>query len=106
MRVFARILAAIVFVCATLSCSSASSGATNSSASPKVDPDVISIAEIDSQPFRDAYDIVQLLRPSWFTRKSGSASSPPMGVTQLHPRVRSGFLGIFAKSPFGVGLGP
>ena len=101
MRVFARILAAIVFVCGTLSCSSASSGAAKSSASPKVDPDVISIAEIDSQPFRDAYDIVQLLRPSWFTRKSGSASSRRMGVSTSNSAIGAGLLVYIDNSRMG-----
>jgi len=101
MRVFARILAAIVFVCGPLSCSSASSGAAKSSASPKVDPDVISIAEIDSQPFRDAYDIVQLLRPSWFTRKSGSASSRRMGVSTSNSAIGAGLLVYIDNSRMG-----
>jgi len=101
MRVFARILAAIVFVGGALSCSSASSGAAKSSASPKVDPDVISIAEIDSQPFRDAYDIVQLLRPSWFTRKSGSASSRRMGVSTSNSAIGAGLLVYIDNSRMG-----
>ena len=89
MRVFVRMLVAVVFVCGSLGCSSASSGAAKST-TPKVDPDVISIGEIDSQPFRDAYDIVQLLRPSWFSRKSGSASTRRMGVSTSSSAIGAG----------------
>ncbi len=101
MRVFARTLAAIVFVCGAIGCSSASSGAAKSSATPKVDPDVISIAEIDSQPFRDAYDIVQLLRPSWFTRKSGGASARRMGASSSNSAIGAGLLVYIDNSRMG-----
>jgi hypothetical protein len=92
MKVFARTLSAIVIASGTLSCSSASSGAAKSSAGPKVDPDVISIAEIDSQQWRDAYDIVQVLRPTWFSRKSGSATTRRMGVSTSNSGIGAGLL--------------
>ena len=92
LRVFVRALAAIVIVCGTLSCSSASSGVAKSSATPKSDPDVITTAEIDSQPWRDAYDIVQVLRPSWFSRKSGSASTRRIGVSASNSAIGAGLL--------------
>jgi len=101
MKAFARILAAIVFVCGTLSCSSASGTAANTSATPKVDPDVISKAEIDSQPWRDAYDIVQVLRPSWFSRKSGSATTRRMGVSTSNSAIGAGLLVYIDNSRMG-----
>ena len=100
MRVFVRMLVAVVFVCGSLGCSSASSGAAKST-TPKVDPDVISIGEIDSQPFRDAYDIVQLLRPSWFSRKSGSASTRRMGVSTSSSAIGAGLLVYIDNSRMG-----
>lgn len=101
MRAFARVLAAIVFVCGSLSCSSASSGAANPAATPKVDPDVISKAEIDSQAWRDAYDIVQVLRPTWFSRKSGSASARRMGVSTSSSAIGAGLVVYIDNSRMG-----
>ena len=100
MRLFARTLAAIVVACGTMSCSSASSGAPKTSA-PKADPDVITITEIDSQPWRDAYDIVQVLRPSWFSRKSGSASTRRMGVSTSNSGIGAGLLVYIDNSRMG-----
>jgi hypothetical protein len=75
-----RLLVALALIGGALGCSS--SGTTpNSSATPKVNPDLISTAEIDSQSFRDAYDVVQRLRPTWFTRKTGSSNTRRMGAS-------------------------
>ncbi|MDP9200346.1 MAG: TonB-dependent receptor plug domain-containing protein [Gemmatimonadota bacterium] len=74
-------LVALVVISGTLGCSSSSGATPKTSATPKADPDLISTAEIDSQSFRDAYDVVQRLRPTWFTRKSGSSSARRMGVS-------------------------
>ena len=101
MRVFARTLAAIVVVCGSLSCSSASSGAAKSSATPRADPDIISTAEIDSQQWRDAYDIVQVLRPSWFSRKSGSATTRRIGVSPSRSDIGAGLLVYIDNSRMG-----
>jgi hypothetical protein len=101
MSVFARTLAAIVVVFGSLSCSSATTGAAKSSAAPKADPDVISTAEIDSQQWRDAYDIVQVLRPSWFSRKSGSASTRRIGVSASNSAIGAGLLVYIDNSRMG-----
>ena len=74
-------LVGLALVSVTLGCSPASGAKPSTSAAPKTDPDLITTSEIDSQPFRDAYDIVQRLRPTWFTRKSGSSSARRMGTS-------------------------
>ena len=73
-------LVGLALVSVTLGCSPASGAKPSTSAAPKTDPDLITTSEIDSQTFRDAYDIVQRLRPTWFTRKSGSSSARRMGT--------------------------
>jgi hypothetical protein len=62
------------------------------SATPKSDPDVITTSEIEFQNFRDAYDIVQRLRPTWFTRKSGSSTARRMGVSVSSSSIGAGLL--------------
>jgi hypothetical protein len=79
MRGLLKTLAALAVIGVTLSCSTSSGAAPKTSAQPKADPDVISTAEIDSQAFRDAYDVVQRLRPTWFNRKTGSSSARRLG---------------------------
>lgn len=81
MRGFLKTLALLAVLGATLGCSASSGATPKTSAKPKVDPDLISTAEIDSQSFRDAYDVVQRLRPAWFTRKTGGSSARRMGTS-------------------------
>lgn len=71
---------------------SASSGATPRSSTPKADPDLITASEISSQSFRDAYDIVQRLRPNWFTRKSGGSTARRMGTSPSSSAAGAGLL--------------
>lgn len=80
MKGLLRLLVALPFICAAVGCSSTGTKA-NTSATAKANPDLISTAEIDSQTFRDAYDVVQRLRPNWFTRKSGSSAARRMGTS-------------------------
>ena len=75
-----RLLVALAFISVTVGCSSPKT-TTQTSAAPKANPDLISTAEIDSQTFRDAYDVVQRLRPDWFTRKTGSSAARRMGTS-------------------------
>jgi hypothetical protein len=44
------------------------------------DPNVITTAEIDAADFRDAYDIVNRLRPSWFSVTKSSAPRTLGGI--------------------------
>ena len=81
MRGLLKTLAVLAVMGATLGCSASPAATPKTSSQPKTDPDVISTAEIDSQSFRDAYDVVQRLRPSWFTRKSGGSSARRMGTS-------------------------
>jgi len=81
MRGLLKTLAALAVIGATLGCSASSGPTPRTSAQPKADPDLISTAEIDSQSFRDAYDVVQRLRPNWFTRKTGGSSARRMGAS-------------------------
>lgn len=73
MRGLLRLLVALTFIGGALGCSSTGTAA-KSDAAPRVNQDLITTAEIDSQTFRDAYDVVQRLRPTWFTRKTGSSA--------------------------------
>jgi len=67
----------------TTSTASSSATATRSSqAKVKTNPDVITLAEIEAGSYRDAYDIVQRLRPTWFT-KAKSSSAQSMGGIQV-----------------------
>jgi hypothetical protein len=80
MRGLLQTLVALAVVTGSIGCSSSSGATSKTSAAPKADPDIISTAEIDSQSFRDAYDVVQRLRPTWFTRKRGSSSTRGMAT--------------------------
>ena len=80
MRGLRQSLCALAVISVTFGCSS--SGATpKTSTGPKVDPDLIVATEFDSKGFRDAFDVVQRLRPNWFTRKSGTSSARRMGTS-------------------------
>lgn len=92
MRAFIRMFVAFALVFPAFGCSSASSGGTKTAATPKANPEVISKAEIDAQPFRDAYDIVQLLRPAWFSKTSGSSSTRRIGVSTSNSAIGAGLL--------------
>ena len=98
MSVSARVFAALVITYGALGCSSATK---TTSATPKIDQDVITTAEIDSQPFRDAYDIVQMLRPTWFTRKSGGSSARRMGVSTSNSAIGAGLVVYIDNSRMG-----
>lgn len=81
-----RLLVALAVIGGTAGCSSAgttpkTSAPPKPAAAAKVNPDLISTAEIDSQSFRDAYDVVQRLRPTWFTRKTGGNSARRLGAS-------------------------
>ena len=73
---------AILAVTATACASANTSGST--AATTKTNPDLITTAEIDGTAnARDAYDLIQRLRPTWFTKTrsgrvsiSGSTASP------------------------------
>ena len=73
-------------------CAASSGAARPSSSTPKKDPDVITAAEISSQTFRDGYDIVQRLRPTWFTRKSGASTTRRIGTSPSASATGSGLL--------------
>jgi hypothetical protein len=62
----------------------ATTGTAAKASSPKVrtNPDLITKAEIDAGGYRDAYDVVQRLRPTWFT-KAKSSGAQSMGGIQV-----------------------
>ena len=79
MLVLSRVSLALTLIGVAVGCSS--TGTTpKSAATAKVNQDLITATEIDSQSFRDAYDVVQKLRPSWFTRKTGGSSARRIGT--------------------------
>ena len=80
MRGLRRSLFALAMISVIFGCSSPGA-APKTSTGPKVDPDLIVATEFDAKGFRDAYDIVQRLRPNWFTRKTGGSSARRMGTS-------------------------
>jgi hypothetical protein len=85
MRGLVKLVFALTVVSVTLGCSS-SGAAPTTAAGPKADPnfkadpDFIVATEFDHKGFRDAYDIVQRLRPGWFTRNPGGSAERRMGT--------------------------
>lgn len=71
---------------------SASGGTTPRSTTPRPDPDLITAAEISAQSFRDGYHVVQQLRPTWFTRKSGGSTSRRIGTSPSSSTTGSGIV--------------
>lgn len=80
MKGFLQIAGGAALVSITVACAS-TPAASRPSANVERNPDLIATAEIEGQSFRDAYDIVQRLRPTWLTRKADAAASRRMGVT-------------------------
>ena len=58
----------------------ATSGAEWKRSGAKTNADFITTAEIDAATFRDAYDIVQRLRPNWFTKARASSGGGLSGT--------------------------
>ncbi len=58
----------LVTIGSALGCSAATTSA--SSSATKSDAEVVSVAEIRSQDFRNAYEVVQRLRPTWLTKNT------------------------------------
>lgn len=87
MRIRETIISVVVvgvsFACATTATSGVpGTNATVSTEKGKSNSDVITTAEIDAGTYRDAYDIVQRLRPNWFT-KAKAATTGSMGGMQV-----------------------
>jgi hypothetical protein len=58
----------------------ATTGASGGGSTAKTNADLITTAEIDAATFRDAYDIVQRLRPNWFTKARASSAGGLSGT--------------------------
>lgn len=87
-----RMSVGVAIVGLALGCSASSGTSPRTSSAPKKDPDVITASEISSQSFRDGYDIVQRLRPTWFTRKSGASTTRRMGTSPSASATGAGLL--------------
>jgi hypothetical protein len=59
----------------------------------KKNPNIVTAAEIDAGNFRSAYDVVQRLRPNWFSR-AAQAGSQTMGVSAVSGSQTSGGAGL------------
>ena len=70
----------IAIAAATFGCASSGTVANQTAATPtgRVNPDLITTAEIEAVNARDAYELVQRLRPNWISR--GTAGSSNMGA--------------------------
>lgn len=69
-----------LMIAAIAACASSGAAAGPSGSKVKANPDVITTAEIDAGNFRDAYDVVQRLRPTWFTKARASTSGTLSGT--------------------------
>jgi hypothetical protein len=67
-------------IAAVVACASTGGTTGSPGAKAKSNPDVITTAEIDAGNFRDAYDVVQRLRPTWFTKARASTSGSLSGT--------------------------
>jgi len=104
MRRLPAMLPSFLMIAALVACASsagttsggATAGGAAQASSPRVrtNPDLITKAEIDAGGYRDAYDVVQRLRPTWFT-KAKSSGAQSMGGIQVAGGVsaRSGSAG-------------
>src|SRR4051812_4469217 len=63
-----------------VACATASANGTGGAAKTKTNSELITTAEIDAGTFRDAYEIVQRLRPNWFTKARASSSGSLSGT--------------------------
>jgi len=82
MRRLPAMLSSCLMIAAVVACASTGGTAGSSGAKAKSNTDVITTAEIDAGNFRDAYDVVQRLRPTWFT-KARATSSGSLSGTQV-----------------------
>jgi hypothetical protein len=80
MRRLPAMLSSCLMLAAVVACASAGGAAGSSGAKAKSNSDVITTAEIDAGNFRDAYDVVQRLRPTWFTKARASSSGSLSGT--------------------------
>jgi len=80
MRRLPATLSSCLMLAVVVACASTGGAAGSSSAKVKSNPDVITTAEIDAGNFRDAYDVVQRLRPTWFTKARASSSGSLSGT--------------------------
>ena len=71
---------AILAACASSGTSGTETATGTAVAKTKTNPDFIATAEIDAGTFRDAYDIVQRLRPNWFTKARASSGGSLSGT--------------------------
>lgn len=85
-------IAVAAFLLAVGACASAGPPGATTASTSKANPDSISAAEIETVPsVRNAYDIVQRLRPTWLTKaKSGGIS---ISGSQMSAPGGSGILG-------------
>lgn len=60
---------------ALVACATTAGSGTPSGSSAKTNPNLITTTEIESGTFRDAYDVVQRLRPTWFTKANSSGGT-------------------------------
>lgn len=80
MRRLPAMLSSCLMIAAVAACASTGGTAGSSGSKVKANPDVITTAEIDAGNFRDAYDVVQRLRPTWFTKARASTSGTLSGT--------------------------
>jgi len=104
MRRLPAMLSSCLMISAVVACASAGGAAGSSSAKANSNTDLITTAEIDAGNFRDAYDVVQRLRPTWFTKaratSSGSLSGTQVsgsagGMSGVQPTSSSGGLVVY-----------
>jgi hypothetical protein len=84
-------LAAAAFSIVAAACATSGAATSSASAAAKTSPNLISTAEIDANNLRDAYEVVQRLRPTWLTRSTASVVN--MGGSTPQTRTSNGYAG-------------
>src|SRR5438552_4143323 len=95
-----RLCAAALVISGAFACATAGGSGPTTATASKVNADSISLAEIDAmQNLRNAYDVVQRLRPTWITKaRSGGIS---MSGTQINAPTTKGMTALGGNSTGG-----
>jgi hypothetical protein len=74
MRALTRLVSSGVTL-VLVGCATGAGSAAAPGSSAKTNPNLITTTEIEAGTFRDAYDVVQRLRPTWFTKANSSGGT-------------------------------
>ena len=90
-----RLVVTMFLTVALAACASAGGGQGGDESSPRMDPNRISLEELQRDPARDLYQAIQSLRPRWLRPRGASMSGPPSVI--LDGIVQPGGAGILSN---------